>query len=178
MPRLYQMRGLPGTWGRPLRLWNGLTDSTPMPARSLSAVAAAAAAVAIVGAVLLSAPRARELWDQGTAADPPVLVIVLADPERVADVHKAVQRTRVIAYNRHGFAVQGRRIMSVSLETVGELLMEAGWEDERLEIYDLKALKGARLGTRPSAPANNKIAELMNKPTLTMVEAWALLDAI
>ncbi len=122
------------------------------------------------------------------SSEPSVMVIVVGTRGRVASVRKAVSSDRILATSENGFAIQGRRLIAVSLENVGGLLMKAGWEDAPLEILTASRT-GRRGGDRPgeepraadrsSAQAEAAIlADLMNKPTLNYLEAQRVLSLL
>jgi hypothetical protein len=109
------------------------------------------------------------------AADP-VLVVVVGDQARVDLVRKAVDRERIIFDTAHAFALRERRIIAAAFEQVGPMLMQAGWRDDPLEIVASRSAS-----TRSEAAADHrasKIAELMNKPTLNILEARMALDLL
>ncbi len=126
--------------------------------------------------------RGREALErpQTQASQPSVMVVVVGTRGRVASVRAAVSNDRILAASEDGFALQGRRLVAVSLEDVGNLLMRAGWDDAPLEI-----LTAARHGRgrqsrdpdRATAKAEAAIlADLMNKPSLNYLEAQRLLS--
>ncbi len=117
------------------------------------------------------------------SSEPSVMVIVVGTRGRVASVRNAVDSGRILAASENGFAIQGRRLIAVSLENVGGLLMQAGWDDAPLEI--LTASRSGRTGKGPgdadrtSAQAEAAIlADLMNKPTLNYLEAQRVLSLL
>ena len=122
------------------------------------------------------------------SSEPSIMVIVVGTRERVASVRKAVSSDRILAASENGFAIQGRRLIAVSLENVGGLLMKAGWEDAPLEILTASRrswIGGGRPGEGPqdtdrsSAQAEAAIlADLMNKPTLNYLEAQRVLSLL
>ena len=128
--------------------------------------------------------RGREALErpQTQASQPSVMVVVVGTRGRVASVRTAVSNDRILAASEDGFALQGRRLVAVSLEDVGNLLMRAGWDDAPLEI-----LTAARHGRgqqsrdpdRATAKAEAAIlADLMNKPSLNYLEAQRLLSLL
>ncbi len=128
--------------------------------------------------------RGREALErpQTQASQPSVMVVVVGTRGRVASVRTAVSDDRILAASEDGFALQGRRLVAVSLEDVGNLLMRAGWDDAPLEI-----LTAARHGRgRPSRDPDRATAEaeaailadLMNKPSLNYLEAQRLLSLL
>jgi hypothetical protein len=53
--------------------------------------------------------------------------------------------------------------------------MRAGWRDEPIEIVDPQR---ARKPAESGASGGDRMAELINKPTLTLAEARAALDSM
>ncbi len=128
--------------------------------------------------------RGREALErpQTQASQPSVMVVVVGTRGRVASVRAAVSDDRILTASEDGFALRGRRLVAVSLEDVGNLLMRAGWDDAPLEI-----LTAARHGRgqpsrdpdRATAKAEAAIlADLMNKPSLNYLEAQRLLSLL
>jgi hypothetical protein len=62
-----------------------------------------------------------------------------------------------------------------SIDRAGPLLMEAGWRDKPIEIVDAQR---ARKPAESGASGGDRMAELINKPTLTLAEARAALDSM
>jgi hypothetical protein len=102
-----------------------------------------------------------------------VLIVVVGDTARVDLVRNAVDRERIICETVNAFALRERRIIAASFEEVGPMLMEAGWRDEALEIVTPHSPS-----TRSGADQASKIADLMNKPTLNIVEARMVLNSL
>ncbi|MDJ0848823.1 MAG: hypothetical protein QNK04_10630 [Myxococcota bacterium] len=100
----------------------------------------------------------------------PVLVIVLQDRPSVWSVLAAVKGERILAASPEAFALRDRRVVSASFEAVGPLLMLAGWRDEPIEII------AAGRGPEPTPPPVDRVAALVNKPRLTLLESRALLS--
>ncbi len=139
----------------------------------------------------LGAPALGNLMQRGrealehpqTQAQPSVMVVVVGTRGRVASVRAAVSDDRIMAASEDGFALQGRRLIAVSLEDVGNLLMRAGWDDAPLEI--LTAARHGRRGQRSRDPDRAAaeaeaaiLADLMNKPSLNALEAQRLLSLL
>ena len=105
----------------------------------------------------------------------PVLVVVLSHPQGLAGVRAVIPAERIVAESSAAFAVRERRLIAASFEDVGPVLMAAGWRDAPLEIIAL----------RPGAPVHrlaedpvDRVSELMNKPTLNLLEARSLLNVL
>jgi hypothetical protein len=103
----------------------------------------------------------------------PVLIVVLGNAARVDLVRNAVDRERIICETADAFALQERRIIAGSFEKVGPMLMRAGWRDDPLEIVTLLPPS-----THSPTARASKIADLMNKPTLNILEARTLLNSL
>lgn len=119
-------------------------------------------------------PAARE-WAGGPFGKDAVLIVVVETPGNLDVVRRAVSTDRIVASSEVGIAIDPRRLVVTSLESAGDLLMRAGWQDRPLEIVDI----GRRL--REDGVAERKlddVASLMNKPTLTRGEAYRLLSTM
>jgi hypothetical protein len=103
----------------------------------------------------------------------PVLIVVVGDAVRVDLVRSAVDRERIIFETASAFALRERRIIAGSFEEVGPMLMRAGWRDDPLEIVTL-----GPASTRSPVAQTDKLADLMNKPTLNIVEARMVLNSL
>ena len=109
------------------------------------------------------------------AEERPVLVIDVREPSRAAAVRAAVSSERVVAESEHGFALRERRLVVSSLEEAGEILGSAGWEDASLQILRFEPVRDrADQGEGPQADTQ-RLAELMQKPTLSYFEAQQVL---
>lgn len=105
------------------------------------------------------------------AEERPVLVIDVREPSRAAAVRAAVSSERVVAESEHGFALRERRLVVSSLEEAGEILGSAGWEDASLQILRFEPVRDREdQGEGPQADTQ-RLAELMQKPTLSYFEA-------
>ena len=102
-----------------------------------------------------------------------MLIVVVGDAARVDLVRSAVDRERIIFETANAFALRERRIIAGSFEEVGPMLMQAGWRDDPLEIVTLDPAS-----TRSPAAQTDKLADLMNKPTLNIVEARMALSLL
>ncbi len=114
-------------------------------------------------------------WVGSPDASDAVLVIVVETQGNLDIVRRAVSTDRVVASSSTGLAIEPQRVVVTSLESAGEILTMAGWQDRPLEIVDL----GRRI--REDAPAAKNlegIASLVNKPTLTRGEAYLLLSSM
>jgi hypothetical protein len=109
------------------------------------------------------------------AEETPVLVIDVREPSRAAAVRAAISSDRVVAESEHGFALRERRLVVSSLEEAGEILCSAGWEDADLQILRFEPARDREhRDERPQADAQ-RLAELMQKPTLSYLEAQQVL---
>ena len=96
----------------------------------------------------------------------PVLVVVVGDHEQLAQVRAAIDDERIVAESDAAFALKERRVISESFAGVGPMLMAAGWGDDSLEIVAIR-LRAPQTGSDRASV----LAELMNKPTLNLMEA-------
>jgi hypothetical protein len=96
----------------------------------------------------------------------PVLVIVLGDLQKLAQVRAAIDDERIVAESEDAFALRERRVVSESFAGVGPMLTAAGWSDDSLEIVAIRLHEPETGSDRTS-----ELAELMKKPTLDLMEA-------
>jgi hypothetical protein len=96
----------------------------------------------------------------------PVLVVLVGDHEQLAQVRAAIDDERVVAESDDAFALKERRVVAESLAGVGPMLMAAGWGDDSLEIVTIRLHEHQGDSDRASS-----LAELMNKPKSTLMEA-------
>lgn len=114
-------------------------------------------------------------WRTVAGAGEPVLILVVGSPAKVAGVGRKVSADRVLASSSDGFALREGLLIVSSIDRAGPLLMRAGWRDKPIEIVDVQR------GPRPAesgASGGDRMAELINKPTLTLAEARAALDSL
>ena len=96
----------------------------------------------------------------------PVLVVVVGDLQQLAQVRAAIDDERIVAESDDAFALKERRVISESFAGVGPMLTAAGWGDDSLEIVALRLHPSETDSDRSS-----KLAELMKKPALNLMEA-------
>jgi hypothetical protein len=108
----------------------------------------------------------------------PVLIVVVGNAARVDLVRNAVDHERIICETVNAFALRERRIVAASFEAVGPMLMEAGWRDDPLEIVAPRPPSKRPDPSRSDADQASKIAELMKKPTLNILEARKALSLL
>jgi hypothetical protein len=90
-------------------------------------------------------------------------------------VRSVIPSERIVAETVGAFAVRERRLVASSFDAVGPVLVAAGWGDAPLEIVALRArVPVQRLAVDPV----DRVSELMNKPTLDLLEARALLQVL
>ena len=119
--------------------------------------------------------RAVHQWADSLQGRDAVLVIAVETQGNLDAVRRAVSKDRIVASSKTGFAIHPQRLVVTSLESAGELLTMAGWQDRPLEIVDV----GRRLREDDVADKQlESIASLMNKPTLTRGEAYRLLRSM
>ena len=101
----------------------------------------------------------------------PVLVIDVREPSRTAAVRAAIGGERIVAETAHGFALRERRLVVSSLEEAGAILSAAGWEDAGLQILRFEPVRTSEEQEVAARADAGRLAELMQKPTLTYFEA-------
>ena len=109
------------------------------------------------------------------AEEKPVLVIDVREPSRAAAVRAAISSERVVAESEHGFALRERRLVVSSLEEAGEILGSAGWEDADLQILRFEPVRDREDQDEGPQANTQRLAELMQKPTLNYFEAQQVL---
>lgn len=114
-------------------------------------------------------------WRTVAGAGEPVLILVVGSPAKVAGVEREVSADRVLASSEDGFALREGLLVVSSIDRAGPLLMRAGWRDKPIEIVDAQR---ARKPAESGASGGDRMAELINKPTLTLAEARAALDSM
>jgi len=106
--------------------------------------------------------------------DQPVMVIIVSSPQDVSSVRRAVGRNRVVASVDTGFALGERRIIASNYAAVGPLLQQAGWDTANIEIYS----SAPKRRQAEASTKDERLAALMNKPTLNRLEAQYVLNRI
>ena len=96
----------------------------------------------------------------------PVLVFVVGDLQQLAQVRAAIDDERIVAESDDAFALKERRVISESFAGVGPILTAAGWGDDSLEIVAIR-LHASQTGS----DRTSGLSDLMNKPTLNLMEA-------
>jgi hypothetical protein len=141
------------------------------PQRQTVAFASGFLTAALVAVVLM-------LWKDGSwnpervwpgppeSKSEPVLVVVVGDLRQLAQVRAAIDDERIVAESDDAFALRERRVISESFAGVGPMLTAAGWGDDSLEIVAIR-LHAPRTGPDRAS----ELAELMNQPTLNLMEA-------
>jgi hypothetical protein len=114
-------------------------------------------------------------WRTVASAGEPVLILVVGSPAKVAGVEREVSADRVLASSEDGFALREGLLVVSSIDRAGPLLMRAGWRDKPIEIVDTQR---ARKPAESGASGGDRMAELINKPTLTLAEAREALDSM
>ncbi len=105
--------------------------------------------------------------------EPPVLVFLVGDADRVAAVRRAVDSSRVVAESPGAFLLIEGRLVAASRREAGPLLAAPEWRDRKLEMFAVRPLVSRRRTRAGSASrsADDALTELVNKPTLTWVQA-------
>jgi len=115
----------------------------------------------------------------------PVLVFLVASRRGVERVEAAVDPARIVAATPDAVALVEGRVVATSATAVSEPFMAAGWADRPVELFDLPRGDGPadggprqEPGTPPDPVQREKLAELMNKPTLSRGEALLVLRSL
>jgi hypothetical protein len=116
-------------------------------------------------------------WPTFAVDEEPVLVLIVGDRDRVDRVRRVVGAGRVVAESSGGFALRERRLIVAGVDEVGELLMSASWDDAPLDIMNAESLRGSPR-VAESSDRDEKLAELLDKPTLNYAEAQLVLSLL
>ena len=151
--------------------------------------AGAIALAGSLGAASLHDPRVRP-WDPLVAlapglSKPPVLVFLVGSAQRVASVRGAVADERLVGESPGAFLLVEGRLVAATRDDAASLLSQDGWRDRDLEIFEFGRTESRDQATRAfgsGEPSERddagaaELAELVNQPTLTWVEARAVLS--
>ena len=137
--------------------------------------------VAVVSAAALLGERPR--WVEGSLdwaeslrfREPPsVLVVLVADRSGVASVRAAVDPARILAETPDAIVLREGRVVATGPEVVGDPLMEAGFSDRSIELWEASQRDPReQSGGEDGEPS---LAALLAKPTLTPLEVLAILN--
>ncbi len=148
---------------------------------SLGVLVVGLAAVWVVASPGAAMPRLGGGFGLGFgASEEPVLVFVVGSTDGVARVRAAVDASRVVAESTEAFARREKRLVASTAESVGPLLVKAGWRDAELEILAVRESLRPRQGDASPQRASDEaqLTELIHKPTLTLSEARRLLASM
>jgi hypothetical protein len=120
------------------------------------------------------APYLEDMQQRFGVDDQPVVVIIVSSPKSVSSVRRAVDRDRVVASVETGFALGERRIIASNYAAVGLLLQQTGWNTANLEIYN----SSPKEHQTEASINDERLAALMDKPTLNRLEAHYVLNRI
>ncbi len=121
-------------------------------------------------------------------APDPVLVVVVGSPELVGSVRSAIESDRIVADTGDAFALDSRRVIAANADAAGGPINQLGWIEPEIEVVSVPTdggrqwernrgqRKAAKDGSPEDAAKAEKIASLMNKPTLNAGEAMMLLQ--
>jgi len=118
----------------------------------------------------------------------PVLVVVVGSREWVESVRSAIDPERIVDDTGDAFALDNLRVVAANAEVASDSINRLGWIEREIELISVptdggrqwernrgKAGPGER-GSAEDAARAEKIAGLMNKPTLNAGEAMMLLQ--
>jgi len=115
----------------------------------------------------------------------PVLVFLVGSRRGVERVKAAVDPGRIVAATPDAVALVEGRVVATSAPAVSEPFMAAGWADRPVELFELPRGDGPAdaeprhtPGTPPDDAQREKLAELMNQPTLSRGEALLVLRSL
>ncbi len=151
---------------------------------SLGVLAAAAAALLLWHGEAWE-PSRRALTHRGDRGDehPPVVVILVEGKRDVAAIRATVDPARILARSEGGFALEEGRVVAAGHDAVGTILTSAGWLDRPLEFFVPASFprRGEAAPAEERASGSGASADLdvlMQKPTLTAMEALSVLKAL
>ena len=141
----------------------------------LSCAAALILAFAILGespgSVGKGVERVRSLARDESA---PVLVLLVGDRSGVAAVRASVDANRILAETHDAIVLREGRVVATGPEVVGDPLMEAGFSHRSIELW-AASQRGPRKQEK-GEDGEPSLAALLAKPTLTPLEAIAILN--
>jgi hypothetical protein len=138
-----------------------------------------AVVVAALGVTLLwEVPQISARWDWrhlvGSRQQEPVIVVVVGNSTKLADVRAVVAPAEMLEESKGAFALRRRHVIASSFEDVGPLLKKVGWQEAPIEIlapaHEVTSLPPPALASDP------EFAGLAEKPRLSELEAHRLLD--
>jgi hypothetical protein len=147
---------------------------------ALAGILVAAAAGLFLAVQLIPSP---ERIPDGAAAplgsESEVAILVVHDKNLLREVRAAVHDDRVVAESEFAFALEEGRIVALESPYAGPLIGALGWAERGIELIDASTLGGRdpRRVSRSSAPAQNDLARLSKKQTLSLGEAIRVLNA-
>jgi len=104
-----------------------------------------------------------------------VLILLVSDRSGVAAVRASLDSARILAETPDAIVLREGRVVATGPEFVGKPLMEAGLADRSIELWSATPAVQQR---HPEERADGELslASLAHKPTLTLVEAMAVLN--
>ena len=143
-----------------------------------------------IGLLLLTSKPAEWLPEIGDfiSTPDPILVIVVGSPDLVSSVRSAISRDRISFDSDYAFALTDERIIASHAEAASEPINHLGWIERDIEMVSVVTDGGRRWeenrhknpGDKAMTPEDKakaeKIASLINKPTLNYVEATMMLQ--
>ncbi len=141
----------------------------------LSCIAALILVSALLGRPPGPVDRGLEWVKSLDSSEPdPVLVLLVADRAGVAAVRAAVEPTRILAETPDALVLREGRVVATSPEVVGGPLGEAGFADRSIELWAPTRRDWQK--REEGEDGELSLAALARKPTLTPLEALAILN--
>ncbi len=103
-----------------------------------------------------------------------VLVLLVTDRSGVAAIRSALDPARILAETLDAIVLREGRVVATGPEFVGDPLMEAGFADRSIELWS--ATPPDQRFREEGEDGELSLADLANKPTLTLFEVMAVLN--
>ncbi len=114
----------------------------------------------------------------GLAVEEPVTVMLVGDPESVAEIRDAVDPDRIVASTPQAFALIEGRIIATSIEAASRPLNQAGWASRSIEIALPPKKRTPRYAAAQDEATQNgdPLVALKDKDVLTQGQTMRLLN--
>ncbi|MDP6981142.1 MAG: hypothetical protein QF570_21490 [Myxococcota bacterium] len=150
-------------------------------------------AIATFGIGLLILTSEPKQWVDDTAEfffpEPdPVLVVIVGNRDLVGSLRGVIEADRILADTGDAFALDSRRVIAANADAASGPINQLDWIERKIEIVSVptdggrqwERDRGKRKLGKGGSPEDQakaeKIASLMNKPTLNAGEAMMLLN--
>lgn len=140
--------------------------------------------------ILTSEPKAwvEETTEYFFPPPDPVLVVVVGHADLVRSVRSAIEPDRILADTGDAFVLQSRRVIAANADAASRAINQLDWIEREIDIVSVPTDGGRQWernrgkkklggeGSPEDQAKAEKIASLMNKPTLNAGEAMMLLQ--